>query len=171
MAFYITFRDSQGVEKTNIRQQFGARVRELRTAMGISQEAFADKCGFARSYMSRVERGGANPSIDAVEVLAVALGVQVKDLFTDTPVKFKKRQPEVTLVPYAADGSHFGLHLKRAGKFTVGEKDDEIQFDDFDEALAYLRRMGTAKWRRPNAAGSWGIVSATRWATLSSVQA
>lgn len=164
MAFYITVRHSQCVDKTNIRRRFGARVRELRIAIGISQEAFADKCGFARSYMSRIERGGANPSIDAVEVLAVALGVQIKDLFTEAPVKLKKRPPEVTLVPYAADGSHFGPHLKRAGKFTVGDKDDEVQFEDFDEALAYLRRMGVAKWRRPNASGNWGIVSAVRWA-------
>lgn len=152
------------MQKINIRQQLGTRIKELRAATGLSQEAFADKCGFARSYMSRVERGGANPSIDAIEVLAVALGVQIRDLFTDAPMKLKKRPPEVTLVPYAADGSHFGPHLKRAGKFTVGDKDDEVQFDDFDEALAYLRRMGVAKWRRPNAAGSWGIVSAVRWA-------
>lgn len=168
MAFYITVRDSLGVDKINIRHQFGARIRELRAITGLSQEAFADKCGFARSYMSRVERGGANPSIDAVEVLAVALGVQIKDLFTEAPVKHKKRLPEVMLVPYAADGSHFGPHLKRDGKFTVGEKDDEVRLDDFDEALAYLRRMGVAKWRRPNAAGNWGIVSAVRWIELAS---
>lgn len=153
------------MQKINVRQQLGTRIKELRAAAGLSQEAFADKCGFARSYMSRVERGGANPSIDAIEVLAVALGVQIKDLFTEAPVKLKKRPPEVTLVPYAADGSHFGPHLKRAGKFTVGDKDDEIQFDDFDEALAHLRRMGAAKWRRPNTAGNWGIVSAVRWAS------
>lgn len=152
------------MQKINIRQQLGTRIKELRAATGLSQEAFADKCGFARSYMSRIERGGANPSIDAIEVLAVALGVNIKDLFTDAPVKLKKRPQEVTLVPYAADGSHFGPHLKRAGKFTVGEKDDEVQFEDFVEALAYLRRMGAAKWRRPNASGSWGIVSAVRWA-------
>lgn len=168
MAFYITYRDSHVVEKINIRHQFGARIKELRAATGLSQEAFADKCGFARSYMSRIERGGANPSIDAIEVLAVALGVQIRDLFTDAPVKLKKRQPEGTLVPYAADGSHFGPHLKRAGKFTVGEKDDEVQLDAFDEALEYLRRMGVAKWRRPNAAGNWGIVSAVRWVELAS---
>ena len=151
------------VDKTNIRQKLGARIREVRALTGLSQEAFADKCGFARSYMSRVERGGANPSVDALEVLAIALGVQIKDLFTEAPIKPKKRPTEVPLVPYAADGSHFGPHLKRAGKFTVGEKEDEIQFEDYDEALAYLRRMGVAKWRRPNAAGSWGIVSAVRW--------
>lgn len=47
----------------------------------MSQEAFADRCGFARSYMSRIERGGANPSLDAIETLAGALKVPVKDLF------------------------------------------------------------------------------------------
>jgi len=154
------------VEQINIRQKFGLRVRELRAVVGLSQEAFADKCGFARSYMSRIERGSGNPSIDAIEVMAIALGVQIKDLFTDDPVKQKKRKPEINLVPYAADGSHFGSHLKRGGKFTVGDKDDEIQFEDFDEALAYLRRMGVAKWRRPNTANNWGIVAAVRWEAL-----
>lgn len=56
-------------------------MRELRLASGMSQEAFADKCGFARSYQSRIERGRANPSLDAVQALAVALGVKVSELF------------------------------------------------------------------------------------------
>ena len=67
--------------KRTLRQKFGIRVKELRLASGLSQEAFADKCGFARSYMSRIERGGANPSLDAIEALAVALGVSVNELF------------------------------------------------------------------------------------------
>jgi ribosome-binding protein aMBF1 (putative translation factor) len=38
--------------KKTLRIQFGERVKELRIATGMSQEAFADRCGFARSYMS-----------------------------------------------------------------------------------------------------------------------
>jgi len=64
-----------------LQQQFGTRVRELRLAMDMSQEAFADRCGFARTYMSRIETGGANPSINAIKVLADALGVSISDLF------------------------------------------------------------------------------------------
>lgn len=64
-----------------LRLIFGKRVRELRLAAGWKQDAFADRCGFARSYMSRIETGGANPSLDAVQTLAVALGVPVRDLF------------------------------------------------------------------------------------------
>ncbi len=64
-----------------LRQSFGQRVRQLREAMGLSQESFADVCGYARSYMSRVERGRGNPSLDAVEVFARALKVNVDELF------------------------------------------------------------------------------------------
>ncbi|WP_309298338.1 helix-turn-helix transcriptional regulator [Pseudomonas sp. BR1R-5] len=64
-----------------LQYQFGTRIRELRVAMGMSQEAFADRCGFARTYMSRIETGGANPSINAIKVLADALGVSISALF------------------------------------------------------------------------------------------
>jgi transcriptional regulator with XRE-family HTH domain len=66
---------------TPIRKSFGNRVRELRLATGMTQEAFADHCGFARTYMSRLETGGANPSLDAIKTLADALNVPLKDLF------------------------------------------------------------------------------------------
>jgi len=65
----------------SLRRRFGQRVATLRRSAGLSQEAFADRCGFARSYMSRVERGKANPSLDAVETIAAALKVPPKVLF------------------------------------------------------------------------------------------
>ena len=64
-----------------LRRTFGQRIAALRLAAGLSQEAFADRCGFARSYMSRIERGSANPSLDAIETLAAGLKVPVRDLF------------------------------------------------------------------------------------------
>jgi transcriptional regulator with XRE-family HTH domain len=147
-----------------IRKQFGERVRELREASGVSQEAFADQSGFARSYVSRVERGKANPSLDAVEVLALALAVEVPDLFVPT-VRTKEG---VTLVPFASDGScfHRGLIKPMAKTYGVGEKSATQYFESFDDALAYLRAMKVAKWWRPNQSGNWGLVSAVRWAPL-----
>lgn len=64
-----------------LRVLFGERVRELRLATGLKQDEFAEKCGFARSYMSRIETGGANPSLDAIQTIATALRVSVRDLF------------------------------------------------------------------------------------------
>jgi len=69
--------------KATLRKKFGLRIKALRNAAGMSQEAYADRCGFARSYMSRIERGGANPSLDAIEILAGGLRVPVKALFED----------------------------------------------------------------------------------------
>jgi len=64
----------------NLRKSFGQRVRELRTSQGYSQEAFADRCGFVRTYMSRIETGTANPSLDAAKVLASGLGISLSEL-------------------------------------------------------------------------------------------
>lgn len=68
--------------KIPLRVAFGQRLRELRLQRGMSQEAFADYCGFARSYMSRLERGAGNPSLDAIQALADGLEVEVVELFT-----------------------------------------------------------------------------------------
>jgi len=64
----------------NLRKGFGQRIRELRTSQGFSQEAFADRCGVVRTYMSRIETGTANPSLDAAKVLANGLGMTLSEL-------------------------------------------------------------------------------------------
>lgn len=49
----------------------------------MTQEEFSDYCGFARTYMSRIETGGANPSLDAIYTLAVGLDVSLGQLLAD----------------------------------------------------------------------------------------
>tara|TARA_Y100000782_G_scaffold111396_1_gene139449 strand:- start:841 stop:4593 length:3753 start_codon:yes stop_codon:yes gene_type:complete len=66
-------------------------------------------------------------------------------------------------VPVAKDGSRFDESCCRNGKYMVGEKGDERPFISYSKALDYLRSMPVAKWRRPNEAGNWGIVSAAYW--------
>lgn len=86
VADLCSFADSCRVNSNlPLRQSFGLRVRQLREAAGLSQEAFADVCGYARSYMSRVERGHGNPSLDAIEVFAAALKVSPQILFEAPP--------------------------------------------------------------------------------------
>lgn len=62
-------------------QLFGERVREMRLARGLSQVEFGEQCGFYQTYLSRVERGQANPTLNAMEVIANALGVTLFDVF------------------------------------------------------------------------------------------
>lgn len=68
------------MEKT-LTQQFGSCVRTLRLASGMSQVVFGEKCGFYQTYLSRIETGQANPTLNAIEVIANTLGMSVFDLF------------------------------------------------------------------------------------------
>lgn len=53
----------------------------MRTETGLSQVEFAERCGFYQTYLSRIENGHANPTLNAIEVVANALGMTVFDLF------------------------------------------------------------------------------------------
>ena len=66
--------------KTDIRQGFGERVRELRKALGFSQEGFAAECGIDRTYIGGIERGERNPALRKIEAIADALGVSLSEL-------------------------------------------------------------------------------------------
>ena len=57
----------------SIASQFGAILRDLRTAQGLSQEELAFRAGMSVPYLSDLERGRSNPSLSMVVDLARAL--------------------------------------------------------------------------------------------------
>jgi len=67
--------------KNSLNQQFGACIRALRLSTGLSQIEFGEKCGFYQTYLSRIETGQANPTLNAIEVLASSFGLTVFELF------------------------------------------------------------------------------------------
>ena len=64
-----------------LQKQIGERIRALRTARGISQEAFADACGVHRTHMSLLERGKVNVTVSTLHQITVALGIKLRDFF------------------------------------------------------------------------------------------
>ena len=67
-----------------IKVKVGLRIKELRNQIGISQEALANKAEIDRTYVTDVENGRRNISIENLEKLVNALQVQFKDFF-DAP--------------------------------------------------------------------------------------
>jgi transcriptional regulator with XRE-family HTH domain len=63
-----------------ILHRFGQRVRELRKAKGLSQEAFADACGLDRTYISGIERGLRNVALVNIAQIARTLDVTISEL-------------------------------------------------------------------------------------------
>lgn len=66
---------------SKIAKQLGACIRALRLETGLSQVEFGERCGFYQTYLSRIENGQANPTINALEVIANTLGLTVFELF------------------------------------------------------------------------------------------
>ena len=62
---------------------FGKNLKKYRLALGLSQEKIAEKCGLHRTYISTVERFQRNISIENVQRIADALGVEAYKLFID----------------------------------------------------------------------------------------
>lgn len=60
--------------------RFGQRVRDLRKAKELSQEAFAAACDLDRTYISGIERGKRNVSLRNIEVIAKAIGISISEL-------------------------------------------------------------------------------------------
>jgi transcriptional regulator with XRE-family HTH domain len=69
------------------REVFARNVRRARRLKDLSQESLALELGMSRPYLSSVERGTRNVSIDNMGKLADALGVPLRDLVD--PEKFK----------------------------------------------------------------------------------
>lgn len=59
----------------------GRRVKECRHQAGKSQETLAFEARIDRTYISSVERGAANPSIETLANICHALGVTLSELF------------------------------------------------------------------------------------------
>ena len=62
-------------------ENFGKRLRDLRTKTGLSQEKFALKIGIDRTYYSSVESGKRNVSLQNIKKIADGLGVSLSELF------------------------------------------------------------------------------------------
>lgn len=59
----------------------GRRVRELRTAAGLSQEALAERADLHRNSIGNIERGERDIHISAVAQLTRALDVSLAEFF------------------------------------------------------------------------------------------
>ncbi len=71
--------------------RFGKKLREVREDAGISQEKLAELSTLHRTYVSSVERGKRNISIENIERLAIALDVSMRELMPDDPTPAKKK--------------------------------------------------------------------------------
>jgi len=66
----------------DIKKKFGEKVKQLRLEKGLSQEGLANEANLDRTYIPGIEKGERNVSITVIEKLAIALKIDIRDLFS-----------------------------------------------------------------------------------------
>lgn len=66
-----------------MRDRFALALRASRRAKGFSQERLAAAAGIHRTYMSAIERGKVNVSLEVAGRLAQALGMKLSELIRE----------------------------------------------------------------------------------------
>ena len=66
---------------SNITKVLGQRIRNYRTAKGLSQEKLAELSGCHHTYIGQIERGEKNATIESIEKISAALNVSLAKLF------------------------------------------------------------------------------------------
>ena len=67
----------------DIEKVFGDNLKKHRTQLGLSQEAFAEKCGLHRTYISAIERYRRSIALENVQRIADALEIETYKLFLE----------------------------------------------------------------------------------------
>src|SRR5215216_4078334 len=132
----------------DVKATFGKAVKGKRIELGISQEELAHRAGLHRTYISDVERGTRNLSLESIEKLAGALELSLATLFARAadqvgPDPFI----EILLIEDDPHDVHLTLRAFRKARITnvVHVARDGAEALDFIFATgAHSRRMNQA---------------------------
>ncbi len=65
-----------------IQEKVGKAIIKLRKERGLSQETFAIESGIDRRYMSDIENGKRNISLDILERICQRFNIKISEFFT-----------------------------------------------------------------------------------------
>ena len=66
-----------------IQQILGSNIKRIRVQKGWSQDKLSEVSGLHRTYISGIERGVRNPTVDIVQQISQAFVVHISELFKD----------------------------------------------------------------------------------------
>ena len=66
---------------SDIAKILGQRIRNYRTAKGLSQEKLAELAGCHHTYIGQLERGEKNATIESIEKISAALNISLSRMF------------------------------------------------------------------------------------------
>ncbi len=95
------------------KQMIGARIKELRSKKGITQERLSELMDINPKYLSSIERGKENPTLHTLLKLSESLNVDMGDIFGFIQVEDSKgRKKKIIEVLNETDDEQLRVILK-----------------------------------------------------------
>ncbi|OPY66755.1 MAG: HTH-type transcriptional regulator SinR [Syntrophorhabdaceae bacterium PtaU1.Bin034] len=92
----------------DVKKLIGNRIKTLRQARGISQEKLAEKTSLNTKYISSIERGKANPTLDTFIKIADALKLGIPELFN---IEYEPKELAQLIAGLISEGDSTKLQL------------------------------------------------------------
>lgn len=97
----------------DIKQLIGSRIKSIRTKKQLTQENLAERMNINPKYLSSIERGKENPTLNTMILMAEALEVDISEIFKFTQIEdFKLRKPLLTKLLEEADSEQLKVAYK-----------------------------------------------------------
>ena len=122
----------------------GKRIKELRmTLLGYSQEEFGEKIGFDRTFISRIESGKQNITLETLNKICDGLNIELKELFDFSPSTTRTCQTPIKLATVfsgigAVESALKYLNYNHQLVFACdnGERELNISYDEVDDIVS-----------------------------------
>jgi transcriptional regulator with XRE-family HTH domain len=89
--------------RVNFQERFGANLKRLRKAAGLSQEDLMKIADVHRTQISKYERGQSEPQAEVLAKLSRAIGVSAEEFFAG--VGWEEDPPRLVIEPAALEGN------------------------------------------------------------------
>ena len=66
----------------DLKEMIGSRIQEIRNKKGMTQDQLSEKVGISSKYLSSIERGKENPTLNTILKMARSLDVKPDEFFT-----------------------------------------------------------------------------------------
>jgi transcriptional regulator with XRE-family HTH domain len=81
----------------NLKKMIGARIQKLRKQKGLTQDELSEKVNISSKYLSSIERGKENPTLNTFISIAEELSVDIEEFFTEIQLENPKITKEMIL--------------------------------------------------------------------------
>ncbi len=89
----------------DLKQMIGARIKDIRNKQGITQEQLSERVGINTKYLSSIERGKENPTLNTLLKLTQSLDVNLDEMFSNLQIEdpAKRKSLIISLLDEADD--------------------------------------------------------------------